>query len=69
MPEARVEFVQVLQDVLDDLAGNPAPIEVKIFGDDPGDARAARAEVGRRASHDLPELVDLFDGVEGDGPS
>ncbi|MBP1635766.1 MAG: czcA 2 [Acidobacteria bacterium] len=29
-----VEFVQLLQDMLGDLEGNPEPIEVKIFGDD-----------------------------------
>jgi Cu/Ag efflux pump CusA len=34
VPEVRVEFVQVLQDVLNDLAGSPRPIEVKLFGPD-----------------------------------
>ncbi|MEI7893787.1 MAG: efflux RND transporter permease subunit [Myxococcales bacterium] len=33
-PEVRIEFVQVLQDVLNDLAGNPRPIEIKLFGPD-----------------------------------
>jgi CzcA family heavy metal efflux pump len=35
VPLADVEFVQLLQDMLGDLEGNPTPIEVKIFGDDP----------------------------------
>ena len=30
-----IEFVQLLQDMLGDLEGNPEPIEVKIFGNDP----------------------------------
>jgi CzcA family heavy metal efflux pump len=34
-PLAEIEFVQLLQDMLGDLEGNPTPIEVKIFGDDP----------------------------------
>ena len=34
-PLADIEFVQLLQDMLGDLEGNPEPIEVKIFGDDP----------------------------------
>jgi multidrug efflux pump subunit AcrB len=34
LPGMTVEFVQLLQDMLGDLEGNPEPIEVKIFGDD-----------------------------------
>ena len=34
-PLAEIEFVQLLQDMLGDLEGNPTPIDVKIFGDDP----------------------------------
>jgi CzcA family heavy metal efflux pump len=34
-PLVDVEFVQLLQDMLGDLEGNPEPVEVKIFGDDP----------------------------------
>ena len=35
-PLTEIEFVQLLQDMLGDLEGAPNPIEVKIFGDDPG---------------------------------
>ncbi|PYQ20591.1 MAG: hypothetical protein DMF81_18125, partial [Acidobacteria bacterium] len=35
VPSMDVEFVQLLQDMIGDLEGNPTPIEVKIFGDDP----------------------------------
>jgi multidrug efflux pump subunit AcrB len=64
VPEARFEYVQVLQDVLADLAGNPAPIEVLVLGDDVRamDAWAARAG---DALAKRPELVDVFDGREG----
>jgi multidrug efflux pump subunit AcrB len=34
VPDTETEFVQLLQDMLGDLEGNPNPIEVKIFGDD-----------------------------------
>ncbi len=34
VPDTETEFVQLLQDMLGDLEGNPTPIEVKIFGDD-----------------------------------
>lgn len=64
VPEARLEYVQVLQDVLADLAGNPAPIELRVLGDDPRAlaswAEAAGERLARRA-----ELVDVFDGREG----
>jgi len=67
VPEARVELVQVLQDVLDDLSGNPRPIEVKIFGRD----QRVLDDIARRAGkkvEDLPLLDDFFDGVEGQVP-
>ena len=35
-PEADVEFTQLLQDMIGDLAGAPTPVEIKVFGDDPG---------------------------------
>jgi CzcA family heavy metal efflux pump len=35
VPQAEIEFVELLQDMIGDLEGAPTPIEVKIFGDDP----------------------------------
>ena len=34
LPRLRVEFVQILSDVINDLAGNAHPVEVKLFGAD-----------------------------------
>jgi CzcA family heavy metal efflux pump len=67
VPEARVEFVQVLQDVLNDLSGTPRPIEIKLFGDDYAVLAAKAAEVAERIK-DVPGLVDLYAGVEADSP-
>lgn len=67
VPEARFEYVQVLQDVLADLAGNPAPIEVRVLGDDPGTLEAWAEAAGEKLA-DRPELVDVFDGREGSIP-
>ncbi len=67
LPEVRVEFVQVLQDVLNDLAGNSRPIEVKLTGPD-------YAELGKTAEalaadlRGVPGLVDLYDGLERETP-
>jgi len=67
VPEARVEFVQVLQDVLNDLSGTPRPIEVKLYGDDYAPLRVQAAETAARI-RDVPGLVDLYAGFEGDAP-
>jgi CzcA family heavy metal efflux pump len=67
VPEARFEYVQVLQDVLNDLVGSPKPIEVKVLGDDPR-ALEGYAELASERLKKLPQLVDLFDGREGQTP-
>jgi CzcA family heavy metal efflux pump len=67
VPEARTEFVQVLQDVINDLAGNPRPLELKLLGDDYTVLRAKAAEVASRI-RDVPGLVDLYEGVEAQAP-
>jgi len=50
-----VEFMQLLQDMLGDLEGNPEPIEVKIFGDD-------LAMLARLADQ-VAERMKAIDGV------
>ncbi len=67
VPEARTEYIQVLQDVLNDLAGTPRPLEIKIFGDDYATLRAKAQEVVERI-RDVPGLVDLYPGFEGRAP-
>lgn len=54
-PLIEIEFVQLLQDMLGDLEGNPEPIEVKIFGDDP--------EELARLSEPAEEMLGKVDGV------
>lgn len=66
-PEVRIEFVQVLQDVLNDLSGSPRPVEVKLFGPD----YAKLHEIGDALATQLKRvdgLVDLYDGNERDAP-
>jgi multidrug efflux pump subunit AcrB len=66
-PEVRVEFVQVLQDVLNDLSGSPRPFELKVFGPDYAELHRIAGELSRRI-HDEPGLVDLYDGHERETP-
>jgi CzcA family heavy metal efflux pump len=66
-PAVRVEFVQLLQDVIGDLAGAPSPVELKLFSTDRVAAeRAAKALA--KAIEPTPGLVDLYDGVPGQDP-
>jgi CzcA family heavy metal efflux pump len=67
VPEARAEFVQVLQDVLNDLSGAPRPVEIKVFGADYAVLQRQAAEIARRI-RDVPGLVDLYPGFENEAP-
>jgi CzcA family heavy metal efflux pump len=58
MPGMTIEFVQLLQDMLGDLEGNPEPIEVKIFGDDLGELGRLADRTAERLKK-IPGLVDL----------
>ncbi len=65
VPEARVEFNQVLKDSLDDLAGNPRPIEIELFAESPEKLQDAAEVVADRVKN-VDGLVDFFDGRERD---
>ncbi len=67
VPEARTEFVQVLQDVLNDLSGTPRPLEIKVFGDDYAVLQGLGTEITRRVRA-IPGLVDLYPGFEAESP-
>jgi multidrug efflux pump subunit AcrB len=55
VPDTEIEFVQLLQDMLGDLEGNPEPIEVKVFGDDP--------EVLAGLAGQIEPKLEAIDGV------
>ena len=66
VPGLDIEFVQLLQDMLGDLEGNPTPIEVKIFGDD----AAVLAGLGERMEALLAKVSGVVDivGVQQGNP-
>jgi multidrug efflux pump subunit AcrB len=69
-PELDVEFVQVLEDMINDLSNSPEPIQIKLFNDDP----ALLAQVGDEVATAIkkqPGVVDVLNGVENtiSGPS
>jgi multidrug efflux pump subunit AcrB len=66
-PEVRVEFVQVLQDILNDLAGNPRPIELKVFGPEYAELHRLADDVSDKI-RGVEGLVDLYSGEERAAP-
>jgi multidrug efflux pump subunit AcrB len=67
VPALRVEFVQVLADMLGDLQGSPEPVELRLVGPDAAVLRGLAHDAATRIK-DVPGLVDLFDGDEGCAP-
>jgi CzcA family heavy metal efflux pump len=67
LPSVRVEYHQILEDLLGDLTGAPEPVELKLFHPDVAiagqGARAAAAAIA-----DVPGLEDLFNGDAGELP-
>jgi CzcA family heavy metal efflux pump len=68
VPGVRVEFVQIMQDMIGDLSGNPNPIEVKLFGSDQGSLQET-ARTANRLIENVPGIVDNFDGITEIGPT
>jgi CzcA family heavy metal efflux pump len=65
-PRLEIEFIQLLQDMLGDLEGEAAPIEVKVFGDDPG-MLAQISEKVETMLGDVDGVVDVV-GVQRGNP-
>jgi multidrug efflux pump subunit AcrB len=62
VPRLHIEFVQILSDVINDLAGAARPVEIKLFGEQLDTLEA----YGRRLGTDLQRidgLQDLYNGV------
>ena len=62
VPRLRVEFVQILSDVINDLAGSARPVEIKLYGPDLNRledyARTLEAKIAA-----IPGVEDLYNGV------
>ncbi|HVO23834.1 MAG TPA: efflux RND transporter permease subunit [Candidatus Margulisiibacteriota bacterium] len=68
VPGLRVDFVQILQDMIGDLSGNPSPVEIKLFGSDQGVLQEV-APVANQLIAGVPGVVDNFDGITPVGPT
>ncbi len=67
VPRLHIEFVQILSDVINDLAGAAKPVEIKLFGErlDTLEAYAARLSPDLEA---VQGLEDLYNGVAEPSP-
>jgi Cu/Ag efflux pump CusA len=67
-PALRVDFGQVIGDMLGDLMASVQPVEIKIFGDD----QKKLQELSKQATEiigNIPGIADPFDGIVIAGPS
>lgn len=62
IPRVHVEFVQILSDVINDLAGAASPIEIKMFGPDLEQLEAYAEKLEPNMSK-IAGLEDYFNGV------
>ncbi|HUC53208.1 MAG TPA: efflux RND transporter permease subunit [Candidatus Cybelea sp.] len=62
-PATRVEFVQVLQDMIGDLTSQPEPIVIKLFSPDPK-LLASSAPLVAEAIQKVKGVVDVLNGIE-----
>jgi heavy metal efflux system protein len=67
-PLLRIEFGQVIGDMLGDLMASVEPIEIKIFGDNQEQLKKAAEEVAR-VVEETPGTADVFNGITIAGPS
>lgn len=67
IPGLDVDFIQVLQDLIGDLAGNPEPIEVKLFGENKEEIEATAASLAEKLGK-IKGLVDVKSGLVESGP-
>jgi CzcA family heavy metal efflux pump len=67
-PELRVDFGQVIGDMLGDLMTSVQPIEIKIFGDDQQKLHQYATRVGKLVEN-IKGTADVFNGITITGPS
>lgn len=67
-PALRIDFGQVITDMLGDLMASVQPVEIKIFGNDPQKLHELSQQVAGVVS-DVKGTADVFDGIVIAGPS
>lgn len=69
-PAVRTEFIQVLQDMIGDLTGEPEPVVVKLFSQDPAQLNTWAPKVAEAIEYDektkkgVEGVTDVLNGIE-----
>ena len=67
VPGVDIDFSQILQDLIGDLAGSPTPVEIKLFGEN-RELLESAATALKSQLEKIPGLVDAKSGVIESGP-
>ena len=67
VPQAETEFIQVMQDTIADLAGNPSPIEIKVMGAEYPELQDVADRI-TGALEGIPGVVDIANHVSFGSP-
>ncbi|HMF73455.1 MAG TPA: efflux RND transporter permease subunit, partial [Flavitalea sp.] len=67
-PALRIDFGQVIGDMLGDLMTSVQPIEIKVFGDNPNKLRELSRQIATITT-EVQGTADVFDGIVIAGPS
>ena len=68
LPALRIDFGQVIGDMLGDLMASVQPVEIKIYGDDPNKLTMIADSVSNIISN-INGMADVFNGITIAGPS
>src|SRR5690242_10775835 len=67
VPRLHIEFVQILSDVINDLAGAAKPVEIKLFGERLDQLESYARSLGPKLE-EVEGLEDFYDGVSEPSP-
>jgi multidrug efflux pump subunit AcrB len=68
VPAVQLDFHQILEDMINDISGAPAPLEITVRGSDERTLVASATAIAGRIGK-LPGVADVFSGVVRDDPA
>jgi len=68
VPAAQLDFHQILEDMINDLSGSPAPLELTLYGPDQSTLIRLATEISDRIAK-VANVADAFSGVQYDDPT
>jgi multidrug efflux pump subunit AcrB len=68
VPAAQLDFHQILEDMINDMSGAPAPIQITVSGPEQSQLISLATKISDRISH-VSGVADAFSGVNYDDPT